>query len=145
MLVIRRLFGTGTNCIAPSGLPLLLCLFPGLAPWAFLSRPPAGLVSRQKLAKGPSGNKVCILARAPGGQMRGAATQAMPVCIVEERQQSRYAPFAAAPLRAAARRPAGGVARSLHTAPGMLVARSLPAGLGAAAKCTPYFLTGPNH
>src|SRR5438552_16141873 len=39
MLVIRRLFGTGTNCIAPSGLPLLLCLFPGLAPWAFLSRP----------------------------------------------------------------------------------------------------------
>src|SRR5439155_17853709 len=38
MLVIRRLFGTGTNCIAPSGLPLLLCLFPGLAPWAFLSR-----------------------------------------------------------------------------------------------------------
>jgi len=49
MLVIRRLFGAGTNCIAPSGLPLLLCLFPGLAPWAFLSRP-AGLVSRQKLA-----------------------------------------------------------------------------------------------
>src|SRR5437660_4418492 len=39
MLVIRRLFGTGTNCIAPSGLPLLLSLFPGLAPWAFLSRP----------------------------------------------------------------------------------------------------------
>src|SRR5437773_2827107 len=39
MLVIRRLFGTGTNCIAPSGLPLLLCLFPGLAPWAFLCRP----------------------------------------------------------------------------------------------------------
>ena len=27
--------------------------------------------------KGPSGNKVCILARAPGGQMQGAATQAM--------------------------------------------------------------------
>src|SRR5881397_1927514 len=39
MLVIRHLFGTGTNCIAPSELPLLLCLFPGLAPWAFLSRP----------------------------------------------------------------------------------------------------------
>src|SRR5207245_3247309 len=35
----KGLFGTGTNCIAPSGLPLLLCLFPGLAPWAFLSRP----------------------------------------------------------------------------------------------------------
>jgi len=29
--------------------------------------------------------------------MRGAATQAMPGRIVEERQQSRYAPFAAAP------------------------------------------------
>src|SRR6266571_1853423 len=28
-------------------------------------------------AKGPSENKVCILARAPGGQMQGAATQAM--------------------------------------------------------------------
>src|SRR5437773_10439596 len=39
MLVIRRLFGTGTNCIAPSGLPLLLCLFPGLAPWAVLLDP----------------------------------------------------------------------------------------------------------
>ncbi len=46
------------------------------------------------------------LARAPGGQMRGAATQAMSD-IVEERQQRRYAPFAAAPLRAAARRAAG--------------------------------------
>ena len=43
------------------------------------------------------------LARAPCGQMRGAATQAMSD-IVEERQQSRYAPFAAAPRRAA---PAG--------------------------------------
>ncbi|PYU92748.1 MAG: hypothetical protein DMG08_11890 [Acidobacteria bacterium] len=43
------------------------------------------------------------LARAPGGQMRGAATKAMSD-IVEERQQSRYAPFAAGPLRAAARR-----------------------------------------
>ncbi len=34
--------------------------------------------------------------------MRGAATKAMSD-IVEERQQSRYAPFGAAPLRAAAR------------------------------------------
>jgi len=33
--------------------------------------------------------------------MRGAATKALSD-IVEERQQSRYAPFAAAPLRAAA-------------------------------------------
>src|SRR5437867_9895032 len=30
-----------------------------------------------KTAKGRSENKVCILARAPGGQMQGAATQAM--------------------------------------------------------------------
>ena len=47
-----------------------------------------------------------ILARAPGGQMRGAATQAMPLSIVEERQRSRCPP-AAAPLRAAVRRHAG--------------------------------------
>jgi hypothetical protein len=59
-------------------------------------------------------NNVCTLARAPGGQMQGAATQAMPWCIVEERQRSRCPP-AAAPLRAAARRPAGFVARSLQT------------------------------
>src|SRR5437867_7630342 len=48
--------------------------------------------------------------------MRGAATKAMSD-IVEERQQSRCPP-AAAPLRAAARRGAGFVARSSHTAPG---------------------------
>jgi len=47
-----------------------------------------------------------ILARAPGGQMQGAATQAMPVCIVEERQRRRCPP-AAAPLRAAASGPGG--------------------------------------
>ena len=34
--------------------------------------------------------------------MPGGATQAMPLCIVEERQQRRR-PLAAAPLRAAAR------------------------------------------
>jgi hypothetical protein len=45
-------------------------------------------------------NNVCTLARAPGGQMQGDATQAMPA--------------AAAPFQAAARRPAGVVARSLH-------------------------------
>jgi hypothetical protein len=78
-------------------------------------------------------NNVCTLARAPGGQMQGAATQAMSVCIVEERQRSRCPP-AAAPLRAAARWPAGFVARSLHTTPGMLVARASPAGLGACSK-----------
>ena len=59
--------------------------------------------------------------------MLGGATQAMPLCIVEERQQRRR-PLAATPLRAAARRPAGCVARSLHTATGMLVARALSAG-----------------
>jgi len=37
--------------------------------------------------------------------MRGAATKALSD-IVEEQQQRRYAPFAAAPLQAAARRPA---------------------------------------
>ena len=73
--------------------------------------------------------------------MRGAATQAMSD-IVEERQQSRCPP-AAAPLRAAARRPAGCVARSLHTAPGMLVARALPAGLGASSKMYTLFPDGP--
>jgi hypothetical protein len=59
-------------------------------------------------------NNVCTLARAPGGQMQGAATQAMSLRIVEERQRSRCPP-AAAPLRAAARRPAGFVAHSLQT------------------------------
>jgi len=84
---------------------------------------------------------VCILARAPGGQMRGAATKAMSD-IVEERQRSRCPP-AAAPLRAAARRLAGCVARSLHTAAGMLVARALPAGLGASSKMVKLFLREP--
>src|SRR2546428_14032006 len=70
MLVIRRLFGTGTNCIAPSGLPLLLCLFPGLAPWAFLSRP-CGASFAPETSLGPLGGhevhksvKFCIMAGA---------------------------------------------------------------------------------
>ena len=74
--------------------------------------------------------------------MQGAATQAMSMHIVEERQRRRCPP-AAAPLRAAARRPAGFVARSLHTTTGRLVARASPAGLGPAAKCNLYLLTGP--
>ena len=61
--------------------------------------------------------------------MRGAATQAMPLCIVEERQQSRCPP-AAAPLRAAARRPAGFVARSSRTAPGIVRRSRLASGPG---------------
>src|SRR5438552_9907603 len=63
--------------------------------------------------------------------MRGAATKAMSD-IVEERQQSRCLP-AAAPLRAAARRPAGFVARSSHTAPG--IARRSRLASGPGAKC----------
>jgi len=74
--------------------------------------------------------------------MLGGATQAMPLCIVEERQQRRR-PLAAAPLRAAARWPAGCVARSLHTAQGMLVARALPAGLGVSSKVQMLFWGGP--
>src|SRR5213593_4166932 len=65
--------------------------------------------------------------------------------IVEERQRRRCPP-AAAPLRAAARRPGGCVARSLHTAAvaaGMLVARALPAGLGASSKMYTLFPDGP--
>src|SRR5947208_1827094 len=61
--------------------------------------------------------------------------------IVEERQR-RKCPPAAAPLRAAARRPAGCVARSLHTAAGMLVPRALPAGLGASSKMYTLFPDG---
>src|SRR6266498_4438193 len=68
------------------------------------------------------------LARAPGGQMRGAATKAMSD-IVEERQQSRCPP-AAAPPRAAARRPAGFVARSSHTTPGIARRSRLASGPG---------------
>src|SRR5213592_973342 len=37
--MIRCLLNAGPTCFAPSGLPLLLHLFPGLAPWAFLRRP----------------------------------------------------------------------------------------------------------
>src|SRR5207247_7348435 len=62
--------------------------------------------------------------------------------IVEDRQRRRCPP-AAAPLRAAARRLPGCVARSLHTATGMLVARALPAGLGASSKMYTLFPDGP--
>ncbi len=65
--------------------------------------------------KGLSGRNRCTLARAPWGQMGGAATQAMPLRIFQERQQSRC-PRAGAPLRAGVRRHAGVVTRSLHTA-----------------------------
>ena len=62
--------------------------------------------------------------------MRGAATQAMPGRIVEERQQSRYAPFATAPLRGCGPQAAGFVARSSHTAPGIARRSRLASGPG---------------
>ena len=74
--------------------------------------------------------------------MQGAATQSMPQRIVEERQRSRCLP-AAAPLRAAARRLAGFVARSLHTAVGMRLARASPSSLRASSKMK--VLDGTGH
>ena len=84
---------------------------------------------------------MCILARAPGGQMRGAATQAMPVCIVEERQRRRCPP-----PRPSGLRPAGPLAVLLAPYIPQRVCSSLAPCQRAwepAAKCTPYFLTGP--
>ena len=77
-------------------------------------------------------NNVCTLARAPGGRMQGAATQAMSMHIVEERERRRCPP-AAAPLGL---RPAGPLALLLapYMQPGMLVARALPTSLGASSK-----------
>jgi len=85
--------------------------------------------------------------------MRGAATKAMSD-IVEERQQRRYAPFAAAPLRAAARRAAGRSSRWLCCSlltyrPGIARRSRLASGncgtqpWGPAAKCPYYFFTDP--
>ena len=74
--------------------------------------------------------------------MRGAATKAMSD-IVEERQQRRYAPFAAPPLRAAARRPAGFVARSSHTAPGIARRSRLASGPGGQQQNVNLFLREP--
>src|SRR5438046_1530350 len=48
-----------------------------------------------------------------------------------------------APLRAAHRRPDGWLSRPLSTAAGMLVARALPAGLGASSKMYTLFSDGP--
>src|SRR5918996_346661 len=82
------------------------------------------------------------LARAPGGQMRGAATKSMSD-IVEERQQSRYAPL---PPRPVGLRPAGPLALLLapHIPPRvLLVARASPAGLGACSKVSILFLDRP--
>ena len=77
--------------------------------------------------------------------MLGAATQAMPLCIVEERQQRRR-PLAAAPLRAAARWPAGPLAALLAPYIPQRVCSSLAPcqrAWGPAAKCKCYSGTGP--
>src|SRR5438067_8422348 len=73
--------------------------------------------------------------------MRGAATKAMSD-IVEERQQRRCPP-AAAPLRAAARRPAGFVARSSHTAPAIARRSRLASGPGGQQQNVNLFLREP--
>src|SRR5213592_2361159 len=73
--------------------------------------------------------------------MRGAATQAMSD-IVEERQQRRCPP-AAAPLRAAARRLAGFVARSSHTATGIARRSRLASGPGGLQQNVKLFLREP--
>jgi len=70
--------------------------------------------------------------------MRGAATNAMSD-IVEERQQNRC-PAAAVPLRAAARRLAGFVARSSHTAPGKARRSRLASGPGGQQQNVNLFL-----
>src|SRR5213595_3321646 len=73
--------------------------------------------------------------------MRGAATKAMSD-IVEERQRGRCPP-AAAPLRAAARRLAGFVARSSHTAPGIARRSRLASGPGGLQQNVKLFLREP--
>src|SRR5437762_10447176 len=94
MLVIRRLFGTGTNCIAPSGLPLLLCFFPGLAPWAFLSRPcGASFAPETSVVRQKSFNIILPRSdRMAGGRSRGdhqAAAVAFGRLSEHGRSQSR--------------------------------------------------------
>ena len=80
-------------------------------------------------AKGPFGNKLSILARAPRGQMRGAATKAMSDIVEEPELRSGRAPFP----------PSETGPLALLLAPYipprvLLVARASPAGLGASSK-----------
>ena len=82
--------------------------------------------------------------RKPERQMQGAATQAMPQRIVEERQRGRCL-SGAAPRRAAARKAAGFVARSLHTAAGMRLARVSPSALRASSKMGSYSCADPKE
>src|SRR5439155_18933627 len=87
--------------------------------------PPGRMTAFQRRqAKGPSGNKVCILARAPGGQMQGAATQAM----------WGHRQGAATPQMPARRRaPQGCGPQAQQNYCGFPVVMQL--GMGAAAKC----------
>ena len=72
--------------------------------------------------------------------MLGGATQAMPLCIVEERQQRRRP--SPRPFPAKRDRHAGCVARSLHTH-GYARRSRLPTGLGACSKVQMLFCGGP--
>src|SRR6266508_1565787 len=81
--------------------------------------------------------------------MRGPATQAVPGRIVEERQQSRYAPFAAAAHRAASRSSRWlrcSLLTYRHRVCSSLAPRQRalrPAAWGPAASCTGNFFTDP--
>src|SRR5439155_5069280 len=77
----------------------------------------------------------------PGGRRRGAATRELSD-TVEERHRS-ICPPAAAPLRAAARRLAGFVARSSHTAPGIARRSRLASGPGGLQQNVKLFLREP--
>ena len=66
----------------------------------------------------------------------------MSVHIVEERQRGRCPP-AAAPFQAAARRPAGFVARSSHTTPGIARRSRLTSGTGGRQQNAKLFLREP--
>ena len=103
--------------------------------------------------KGLPRNNRSALARAPGGQMQGAATQAM--WCHRRGEATQQMPARRRAPRAAARKPAGVVARSLHTAryarhsrlasgPGGLQ-RSASLILSQALRDMPQRLEGPKH
>src|SRR6266542_4670744 len=76
------------------------------------------------VAKGSRKNKLAFWRERRAGRCK-APRRRRCGDIVEERQRRRCPP-AAAPLRAAARRPAGCVARSLHTAAAELYTQLTP-------------------
>jgi hypothetical protein len=73
--------------------------------------------------------------------MQGSATQAMPVCILEERQRRRC-PLAAAPRGLRFHGPLA-LLLAPYIPKGMLVARALPSGMGACSKMPSYCCAGP--